>query len=227
MKSRVWFTCIVSVIIVMFNISCSVTENQGHSSLSRPPLIVEAESLALSPGWEIKRDVAGYTGDSYLQWTGETTFEPGTGLIAYAFDVSEAGVYQLNVRCHQGGAIWDAANDMFVQIETADVVEGYPDISKPEKAYVGSEFDFKLDREERMAARQSLTDDWRWWIWGEEVRSAFRFSLAEGGHVLKIYGRSNGFIIDRLAFFRIEDDSFAQHPPKEILDSLTQAAEAD
>ena len=197
--------------------SCSVSKNSDGF------VVFEAESLALSPGWEIKKDVPGYTGDGYLQWTGETTFEPGTGLITYPLEVSEAGVYQLNVRCHQGGAIWDAANDMFVQIETAGTVEGYPDISKPEKAYVGSEFDFKLNREERMAARQSLTHDWRWWIWGEEVRSAFRFSLSEGSHVLKIYGRSAGFIIDRLAFFRVEDDSFAQHPPQAFLDSLEKA----
>ena len=78
-----------------------------------------------------------------------------------------------------------------------------------------------------LAVRQSLTHDWRWRIWGEEVRSVFRFSLSESQHVVKIYGHSTGFIIDRLAFFRIEDDAFAQQPPKEILDLLTQAAGAD
>ncbi len=205
------------------SISCSVSNDSGRFLESDGLLVLEAEDIGLGDGWAVKTAVPGFTGKGYLEWVAEDTREHHQGTISYPITISESGIYQINVRCHQGGAIWDAANDMFIQIETAGVVDGYPDISKPEKAYVGSEFDYKLDKEQRMAARMGLTNTWRWWIWGEEVRSAFRVSLDKGNHSLKISGRSKGFIIDRIALFRVEDDSFEQQPPSDFLGKLVSS----
>lgn len=174
----------------------------------------EAESVSLSPGWKLQSGIEGFSGSGYLQWVADDTRETGQGLLIYPFEISKSGAYQMNVRCHQGGAAWDAANDMFVQIPTANSIDGYPDIKAPLKAYVGSEFDYRMSREERMTTRQSLTDHWRWWLWGEEVRSVFRFYLHAGSHELLISGRSKGFIIDKIVIFPTGTVDFEQQPPE-------------
>ncbi len=204
--------------------ACSHAQSRSADSSTNGAIIIEAEDNALAEGWSLKKEVAGYTGNGYIQWTGEETRETDKGEILYPITIDESGVYQIFARCHQDGAIWDASNDMFVQIATSRPIEGYPDIRKPEKAYVGSEFDYRLDKAQRQAARESLTNDWRWWIWGEEIRSVFRVSLEAGEHVLRITGRSHGFIIDRFAIIKAGDADYAQQPPAEILEKLTKAS---
>lgn len=78
----------------------------------------ETENLGL---WNLETDYAGYTGDGYLQFTGNSTANgPPTSPLTFKFKIEQAGLYYLHMRAARdttNGQPGDHSNDAYVRVE--------------------------------------------------------------------------------------------------------------
>lgn len=82
---------------------------------------IEAESTSSPLGnWKKKTTLAGYEGDAYLEFTGNTpTNGPADSPLRYRFRTGKGGLYFLHLRCarERVGERNDLANDSYVRLE--------------------------------------------------------------------------------------------------------------
>lgn len=139
-------------------------------------VILEAESITISEGWELQTSVEGYSGEGYLTWTPSTNVQPnGQGLLEYSFKISNAGNYIVKIRNYHPCEDFTECNDIFLKMN---------------------------DTEWRKNFNHTLAE----WDWNsrqdvDHVFSDATYTLEEGTHTLYLSGRSQDFSIDKIAIF--------------------------
>ncbi|MEM6278176.1 MAG: hypothetical protein AAF733_01765 [Verrucomicrobiota bacterium] len=82
---------------------------------------IEIESTDSPLGnWEKKTDLSGFSGESYLEFTGNTpTNGPADSPLAYRFSVERGGLYYFHLHCAREtvGKRTDLANDAYIRLE--------------------------------------------------------------------------------------------------------------
>lgn len=170
-------------------------------------VVIEMESQPATGGWQQQTDVAGFTGDGYYRWEGPDLFgNPGAqGVTAYKINVTNSGTYQMRFRNHRDGGIpFDQQNDVWTRMDSGAWA----------KVFSGTQ------------------GQWNWasnFDFGEGNRPAASYQLAAGEHTFYISGRSNGFRIDRVAFYNTaltsagtaQNVTTPQSPTNGVVDELT------
>lgn len=172
-------------ILLLFILSCgSNTLTESEIECGENPIflekngivIVEAESITISEGWELQTNVEGYSGEGYLTWTPSTNVQAnGQGLLAYSFKISNAGNYTVKIRNYHPCEDFTECNDIFLKMN---------------------------DTEWRKNFNHTLAE----WDWNsrQDVNHVFSdatYALKEGTHTLYLSGRSQDFSIDKIAIF--------------------------
>ena len=143
-------------------------------------IVVEVETEDPASGWIEVTDNPGYTGDSFFRWDGPNQFNnPGNGTIRYEFEVHEAGTWQLRLRNRHNHPDSTEENDCWTRMDGGAWIKTFSNGSG-----TVNQWTFKTNFE--------LGG-------GYPVAS---HSLQLGRHVLEISGRSHGFMIDRIHFYR-------------------------
>lgn len=118
--------CKFSCFLSMMGACCATSYARGEVFEEvKGKVVIEAESTPSKLGkWKMLKDVAGYSGEGYLEFTGNTP--PGgkaNSPIEYTFKIAEGGVYYLHLLCaketleHKGEKRTDIANDCYVRVE--------------------------------------------------------------------------------------------------------------
>ncbi len=156
-------------------------------------LVVEAEDLLPSSGWELRQDANGHTGAGYIAWTLPRQGRPaGEGLLRLDFRITTPGDYQFVWRsrlpdpANRPDTRDPDGNDTWLRfLSGADV---------PGQAALGSEW-----------RKVALFDHPAGWSWSTHADPGKPHPdtpvcrrLEAGMHTLELSGRSQGHMIDRL-----------------------------
>lgn len=170
-------------------------------------VIIEMESQPAAGGWQEQTSVAGYTGDGYYRWEGPDLFGSAgaQGVTAYKINVTNAGTYQMRFRNHRDSDIpFDQENDVWARMDNGSWAKVF---SGTQGSWNwGSNFDF-----------------------GEGNRPSASYQLSAGEHTFYISGRSNGFRLDRVAFYNTaltsagvaQDVNTPESPTSGVVDGMT------
>ncbi|RLG70150.1 MAG: hypothetical protein DRO11_06645, partial [Methanobacteriota archaeon] len=146
-------------------------------------VVMEVESTSVVWPWVEETAIAGYTGSSYYRMT-INDFDPSTpsGELSYRFLISNPGTYRLRIRGWKPdvGDI-GAHNDSWVKLV------GHPgDEGVYNKVFMGG-----------------AAGVWNWdTTYDLEPMRKPRFNLSAGEHELRIAGRSDEYVIDRIVLYR-------------------------
>jgi hypothetical protein len=135
----------------------------------------------------------GHLGTGVFEWTVDDQHQgvPTLGIVAYQFEITEAGTYRVSARSRRAGVgLPDQHNDMFVKIDGGSWSKFFQMGGKHKT------WEWNHRREIRL-------ED------GEHQRMPWIVDLDAGSHVLSIAGRSLQFQVDRLALHQ-EQDAFPQ-----------------
>ncbi|GAB5408954.1 MAG: hypothetical protein BalsKO_13190 [Balneolaceae bacterium] len=178
-------TAMKLLVLLLFIISCGSTSAiESENECDENPIflekngivMVEAENVTISEGWELETDVEGYSGEGYLTWTPATNVQPnGQGLLAYTFKITNQGIYKVKIRNYHPCEDFTECNDIFLKMN---------------------------DTEWRKNFNHTLAE----WDWNsrqdvDHVFSDASYELEEGVHTLYLSGRSQDFSIDKIAIF--------------------------
>jgi hypothetical protein len=185
---------------------CASPTDTGTFVESGGLVIVEAESVPTAGDWDQGTATDGYTGSSYLEWTGPDLFsKPGEGLLSYQLEISTPGTYRFRWRSRINvGTNNTEHNDAWLRFPDADDFYGqknssivYPKGSgkSPNPNGAGKDGWFKV--------YQNTRDKWSW-----DARTSdhdahniyVRFDNP-GTYTMEISGRSFGFALDRIVLF--------------------------
>lgn len=157
-------------------------------------IIIEAEDTNQTEGWDVRTAVAGFTGSSYIQWTGANRFferEARPGNI-YTFTLERGGNYQFRFRSRimQGNNATEH-NDTWVSFPSGRNIPGEEPLDGYTKAYMGP------------------LNQWSWVTatvdgQGKPIRQFF----SAGTHTVQLSGRSTGHAVDRIALYEYERVNF-------------------
>lgn len=142
-------------------------------------VVFELESQPATGGWQFQTGVPGFTGTGYYRWEGPDLFgSPGAqGVTAYKINITNPGTYQMRFRNHRDGGIpFDQENDIWARMDNGSWA----------KVFSG------------------VQGQWNWasnFDFGEGNRPSATYQLSAGEHTFFISGRSNGFRVDRVAFY--------------------------
>lgn len=168
----------------------------------------EAESTKSNPGnWVKKTDLPDYSGDGYLEFTGNTpTNGPADSPLTYTFRISKAGLYFLHLRCAREtiGDRDDLANDGYVRLEGdfgpgPNPGETHGDDAPLEMLNTDTKFFGGKDREFVWASGNRLDPGGH-----KNKRVAVYFLKSGETYTLTLSGRSQLFKVDEI-LFRHED----------------------
>lgn len=154
-------------------------------------LVMEAESTSSSLGaWKKKTDVADYSGDYHLEFTGNKPESgPPKSPLKYTFHIEKGGKYELAIRCRKRLETKraDISNDCFVALKGDFDTGGNVPLSvlKNDTKLYGGDADK--------------------WGWTAKLDSHKKYSAvyelkAGETYVLTVSGRSKNFNIDRILF---------------------------
>ena len=154
-------------------------------------VVIEVESSPPVGAWTSSTAFPGFTGSEYYRWDGPDLFSsPGVGLLTYEFDVTDPGDYEFHIHNRHENPAPDQSNDAWVRVDGGPWLKVF---SNQGSATVGV---------------------WNWHSIAEDgagVQFQAEYTLTAGRHTVKVSGRSNGFKIDRLVFYRdFVSDSQAQ-----------------
>lgn len=142
-------------------------------------LLIEAESVSLTPGWRVETAVPGYTGSGYIVWrNGDSYGGPGGVPLRYTFTINESGMYAVQLRGRKDGAAHDTENDSWVRVNGSGWAKHFVD-------------------------GLSSQGQWRLCL-AEPSHGQFvvpTFQLSEGTHTVEIAGRSAGHKIDSITIY--------------------------
>ena len=142
-------------------------------------IIIEAEDVLLSDGWELQNEVADYSGQGYITWVKETTVEKNNqGLLSYPLMITNAGMYIVKLRNYHPCEDFTECNDVFVKMNDEDWQKNFN--------HTAGDWDWN--------SRQDI----------DHVFSDASYELEEGRNTLYLSGRSQDFSIDKIAIFQVE-----------------------
>jgi Gylcosyl hydrolase family 115 C-terminal domain len=163
-------------------------------------IAIEVESIPATEGWKYFADGNGHTGFGYLEWGSQGQgIKPGSGLLAYSFDIQQKGKYQIFIR----GRMRDPSNR--------------PDTLDPD----GNDIWLRLHGGHDIAGQTPLQNGWnKVAILGHPVGWTFNSQLDvnkdhpdspicryfdKGTYTIELSGRSEGYAIDRIVLQRFGD----------------------
>ena len=165
-------------------------------------VVIEAESTTSKPGkWAGKTDIEGFTGEGYIEYTGNKPAGGPVGTtLVYFFKIEKAGMYTLQLRAHKRleGEAPDKCNDAYVR------VEGKYEASKDAGDKHGEDARLEVLRKDTKLFGGSA----KGWGWAETLdlgghnnkrNPKYVFKAGET-YALGISGRSQRFNIDRIVF---------------------------
>ena len=140
--------------------------------------VIEIESIPHVLGWSNDSLYPGFTGTHYYRWAGGDFFNtPGRGGLIYRFFVEEAGHYQLRIHNRHNHPNPAEQNDCWLSVNGAQWEKVFSNNGRNAGVW---NWDFKFDSNRRPVS----------------------YNLVQGLNEVRISGRSNGFMIDRLVVFR-------------------------
>ena len=178
-------------------------------------LLIEAENMDISGTmWQRKIDKPGYTGTSYIEWTGPDRFgQPGTaGVLDIKIKINNPGKYQFQWRNAVGkGQSTTEHNDSWLKFDLNEVADFYgekPDGSRtyprgtgrtPNPEGASGDGWFKLYVNNLNWQFSGRTGD------NADGRSVFVEFDTAGDYTMQISGRSANHLIDRVALYKVEN----------------------
>ncbi len=145
-------------------------------------VVIEIESVPAAGSWTPSTTFPGFTGTSYYRWDGPDLFSnPGVDPLIYQFDITDPGDYEFHLHNRHEDPQPDQENDCWVKVDNGPWLKVFSNMGA---ATVGV---------------------WNWHSIAEDGGGAqfqAEYNLGVGRHTVQISGRSNGFKIDRMVFFR-------------------------
>ena len=141
-------------------------------------VVFEMESTSATGSWELQTAIPGYTGEGYYRWEGPNLFgNPGAqGVMEYKLNITNPGTYQMRFHNHRDAGTADQENDIWAKMDNGNWIKVFTGIAG--QWNWGSSFDF-----------------------GEGNRPGASYQLSAGEHTFYVSGRSQGFRVDRVAFY--------------------------
>jgi hypothetical protein len=175
--------------LIFLSLSLFSADNQdANQQFSRPVMIFtenhlawEAEIEQPPKEWSVEKDVPDYQGRGYLRWTAGNSYRGlGSGEIRYRIVITEAGRYQVRLRCNTKGAEKsDLGNDVFTRFNQGPWV----------KTFLGG----------------GSVDGWLSRVRLEPKGGTFAdsaYNLGVGLHTFCMSGRSHGMRVDRIIMWK-------------------------
>ncbi len=140
-------------------------------------IVVEFESTNATGAWSEETALAGFTGSSYLRWSGANEYStPGVDTFAVDFWIEDAGRYHFRLHNRHEDPDPTLANDVWTRVDGGDWVKT-----------------FSWQR-----------GQWTWVTQHEfshNNKPPAEYTLARGNHTIEFSGRSFDFMIDRFHFY--------------------------
>ncbi|MEM9380985.1 MAG: hypothetical protein AAGB93_13620 [Planctomycetota bacterium] len=181
----------VALLLSLFVASCSSSTDDGPGAAPEPEIlagaylpedgliVVELESGDAAGNWAEETTLTGFTGASYLRWTGPNLFNtPGTDVFGFDLWVEDAGRYHFRIHNRHDDPDSTMSNDVWVRMDGGDWVKVF----------------------------SSTRGVWTWTTRHEfdaSTKPLAEYTLTRGNHRIEFSGRSNDFSIDR---FHLYDD---------------------
>lgn len=177
-------------------------------------IVIEAETIPLTGKWVIEKSEPGYTGDGYIRYMPaniNVIHSPARGVLILKLRISEPGKYRMALKhSHRGAPERDKWNDVWtlMGIEVApygNLRKTYHPVSKEEfKNGIGFTFQTTHDNYGTVAQRDGHF-------------SKPLYDLTAGDHYFFLAGRSGGYRLDKIHFFKqgvkgFADDSIPATP---------------
>lgn len=162
-------------------------------------IVIQPETKPYGQGWALESSVSGYTGSGYLKWSGSDFFTvPGNGLTEYKLFVENPGTYNLRIRANKRDPNPSEDNDVWTKINNE---QWYKTFNSNQQ-----------------------TNQWSFPTQYEIVHPtnmpAATVNLTAGLNTFYISGRSNGFYIDRIHFYKngVSNPEDLNHPESQYAD---------
>ncbi|OJJ17081.1 hypothetical protein BKI52_30675 [marine bacterium AO1-C] len=202
-----------STVTVTTNTGCTTDYEEVNGMV-----IMEAEHLKVAgTNWKVQTNVAGFTGNAYINWTGADSFgNPGLGLITTTINIKTPGKYRFQWRSKVGqGTNSTEHNDSWLRFPDASAFYGekngnrvYPRGTGLTPNPNGSSKDgwFKV--------YLSSTTNWTWSsnTSDNDAHSIFVEFDSPGVYTMEISGRSKSHFIDRIALYRTGNGTNLSNP---------------
>ncbi len=180
-------------------------------------IVIEAESVPLTDDWRKESSDAGFSGSGYIHYIPANIHAihgpPGRGALIYKLRISEAGKYRMALKSsHKGAPARDKWNDCWTLMGIDPAPWG--SIRKTYHSINDAQFNSGI------GFTYTTTHDNYGVIANQEGHfSVPLYDLSAGDHYFFIVGRSGGYRIDKIHFFKegvsgFKDDSI---PPTPIL----------
>ncbi|MEM9339263.1 MAG: hypothetical protein AAGA66_11080 [Bacteroidota bacterium] len=201
---------------------CEVTDSNRTFVESDGVLLLEAEATVIPEGWEALDSISGFTGSSYLEWTGGNFFgEPGNGLLSYRLKINTTGTYRFRWRSriiegddvtesNDGWLRFPDAHDYYGQKEDGSIVypKGTGKTPNPEGAGKDGWFKVYQNQLDKWSVAANTSDN--------DPHSIFVRFDEPGIYRMELSGRSNGFGIDRVMLNEINSPVAVTDPSMEV-----------
>ncbi|MEM7784714.1 MAG: hypothetical protein AAF623_15295 [Planctomycetota bacterium] len=182
-------------------------------------LVIEAESVPLCDEWVIEKTERGFSGEGYIRWMPSwinKISHQHQGVLLYRLRISNPGKYLMAIRSsHRGAPERDKWNDCWT-LMGLNPVHPYGMTRKTYHSISNEKF------ESGLGFSWDTTHD----NYGSVAKSEGHFSkpfyeLAKGDHYFWICGRSGGFRIDKINFFKEGVEGFKSdaEPVTPVLDT--------
>ena len=153
-------------------------------------VVVEFESGSAAGSWAEETPLTGFTGASYLTWSGANMYS-NPGVDAFGFDVwiEDAGNYSFRIHNRHDHPDSTLANDLWVRMDGGDWVKAY----------------------------SWQRGQWTW-VTNHEFSSSYKpeaaYDLDSGNHRIEFSGRSTDFSVDRFHLYDagVVDPLNTSHP---------------
>jgi hypothetical protein len=178
-------------------------------------VVIEAESIPATGGWEEQNATGGFTGDGYLIWEGDDSFrEPGNGTLSYRIKIDTPGTYRYTHRTRilEGNSNTEA-NDLWLRFPQAQGFfgeKGNGDRVYPrgnERGNNGSDQTPYPEGDNKNGWFKIYMNTLGSWHWQASTSDFDPHDIyvtfsTPGVYTLQISGRSRGYAVDRMVLFQ-------------------------
>ncbi|MBK8980056.1 MAG: hypothetical protein IPM29_29505 [Planctomycetes bacterium] len=138
----------------------------------------EIESTPAVNGWALQSDRAGFSGQGYYRWIGPNYFSsPGNGILTYRVWIDDPGTYQVRIHNRHDHPDPSEENDCWLSVNGSSWIKCYSNL-------VG------------------ISGRWNWHFRFDPGHGIVQYPMNRGVNEIRVSGRSNGFMIDRVHVYR-------------------------
>ena len=192
------------VLVLLFKIGCSTCLAQCAATFEEENglVVIEAESPTPTAQWTERSDIAGYTGASFLEWTGPNYFgSPGNGLRQYTVNIVTPGTFRFQWRSRiLDGNSSTEHNDAWLRMPDATSFFAKKGSSilypkgiglSPTPNGSGADGWFKIYMNQVNWSWHTSTSD-------NDPHNIYATFASPGIYTIEVSGRSAGYAIDRM-----------------------------